>query len=167
MGRNPLLLWLSLPTSILTLSYFLGGCTGLPWWLRWERICLQCRRPGFNPWFRKIPWRREWLPTPVFLPGEFHEQRSLVGCSPWGFSSQEYWTGFAMPFSRGSSQSRDWTQVSRIAGGFFPIWATREALWNFSYLSFSIFFLGQFNWRFSVSLIFQRTNFWFHWFLSF
>ena len=74
MGRNPLLLWLSLPTSILTLSYFLGGCTGLPWWLRWERICLQCRRPGFNPWFRKIPWRREWLPTPVFLPGEFHEQ---------------------------------------------------------------------------------------------
>ena len=33
----------------------------------------------------KIPWRREWLPTPVFLPGEFHGQKSLVGyCSPWG-----------------------------------------------------------------------------------
>ena len=32
----------------------------------------------------KIPWRREWLPTPVFLPGEFHGQRSLVGYSPWG-----------------------------------------------------------------------------------
>ena len=31
-----------------------------------------------------IPWRREWLPTPVFLPGESHEQRSLVGYSPWG-----------------------------------------------------------------------------------
>ena len=31
----------------------------------------------------KIPWRREWLPTPVFLPGEFHGQRSLVGYSPW------------------------------------------------------------------------------------
>ena len=45
-----------------------------PWW-----------RPGLNPSFRKIPWRREyWLPTPVFLPGEFHEQRSLVGYSPWG-----------------------------------------------------------------------------------
>jgi len=29
-------------------------------------------------------WRREWQPTPVFLPGEFHGQRSLVGCSPWG-----------------------------------------------------------------------------------
>ena len=32
----------------------------------------------------KIPWRREWLPTPVFLRGEFHGQRSLAGYSPWG-----------------------------------------------------------------------------------
>ena len=32
----------------------------------------------------KIPWRRQWLPTPVFLPGESHRQRSLVGYSPWG-----------------------------------------------------------------------------------
>ena len=38
---------------------------GLPWWLRWQRICLQCRRPGFDPWVRKIPWRRKWQPTPV------------------------------------------------------------------------------------------------------
>ena len=38
---------------------------------------------GFNPWAGKIPWRREWLPTPVFGPGEFHGQRSLVGYSPW------------------------------------------------------------------------------------
>ena len=38
----------------------------------WLRICLQCRRPGFNPWVGKIPWRREQLPTPVFWPGEFH-----------------------------------------------------------------------------------------------
>ena len=34
-------------------------------------------------WVRKSPWRREWLPTPVFLPGEFHGQTSLVSCSPW------------------------------------------------------------------------------------
>ena len=45
---------------------------------------LQCRRPGFKPWVRKIPWIRKWQPTPVFLPGESHEQRSLAGCSPWG-----------------------------------------------------------------------------------
>ena len=43
---------------------------GLHWWLRWYRICLQCRRPRFNPWVGKIPWRRAWHLTPVFLPGE-------------------------------------------------------------------------------------------------
>ena len=39
---------------------------------------------GFDPWVRKIPWRRAWQPTPVLLPGESHGQRSLAGCSPWG-----------------------------------------------------------------------------------
>ena len=39
---------------------------------------------AFNLWVRKILWRREWLPSPVFLPGEFHGQRSLAGYSPWG-----------------------------------------------------------------------------------
>ena len=43
-------------------------------------IC-QCRRPGFDPWVQKILWRRKWQPTPVFLPGESHGQRSLVGYS--------------------------------------------------------------------------------------
>ena len=42
-----------------------------------------CRRRGFDPWVKKIPWRREWLSTPVFFPGESHGQRSLVGYSPW------------------------------------------------------------------------------------
>ena len=45
--------------------------------------CLECGRHGFNPWVRKIPWRKEWQPTPVFLPREFHEQRSLASCNPW------------------------------------------------------------------------------------
>ena len=48
-----------------------------------EGICLQCGIPGFNLWVRKIPSRREWLPTPAFLSGEFHGQ-SLMGYSPWG-----------------------------------------------------------------------------------
>ena len=51
-----------------------------------EPAC-QCRghkRLGFDPWVGKIPWRRKWQPTPVFSPGEFHGQRSLVGYSPWG-----------------------------------------------------------------------------------
>ena len=51
-----------------------------------ESIC-QCRRLKrleFNPWVGKIPWRREWLLTPVFLLGESYEQRNLAGYSPWG-----------------------------------------------------------------------------------
>ena len=46
--------------------------------LSWQRICLQCGRPGFDPWIGKIPWRRERLPTPVLWPGEF-----LGPCSLW------------------------------------------------------------------------------------
>ena len=46
---------------------------GFPWWHRWQRIHLHWGRPGFDPWVRKIPWRRLWQPIPVFLPGE----------SPW------------------------------------------------------------------------------------
>ena len=57
---------------------------GLPWWLKCQRICLQCRRPGFYPWIGRIIWRKEWLLTPVFLPGEFHGQGSLAWHSPWG-----------------------------------------------------------------------------------
>ena len=60
---------------------------------RW-RICLQsrrCRRYGFGPWVGKIPWRRKWL-TPVFLPGESHGQRILVGYCPWDCKSHT-WLG--------------------------------------------------------------------------
>ena len=46
---------------------------GLPLWLSWQRIFLQCGRPGFDLWVGKIPWRRGRLPTPVFLPRQFHE----------------------------------------------------------------------------------------------
>ena len=44
----------------------------------------QCRRFGFDSWVRKIPWRRKWKPTPVFLPGKSEGQKSLVGYCPWG-----------------------------------------------------------------------------------
>ena len=43
------------------------------------------KEPAFDPWVGKSPWRREWQPTPVFLLGECHGQRSLVGYSLWGF----------------------------------------------------------------------------------
>ena len=52
--------------------------------------CRRHKRYGFNPWVRKIPWRRKWLPTTVILPGESHGQRSLVGYSPWGCKKCSY-----------------------------------------------------------------------------
>ena len=71
----------------------LQACLGLAlgFWLRGipggshgkESAC-NAGRSRFDPWTRKIPWRRECLPTPVFLPGESHGQRSLEGASPWG-----------------------------------------------------------------------------------
>ena len=49
-----------------------------------KRICLQYGRPGFDPWVGKIPWRRAWQLTLVFLPGESQGQRGLAGYNPWG-----------------------------------------------------------------------------------
>ena len=54
--------------------------------------CRRCKRHGFDSWVGKIPWRREWQPSPVFLPGEIHGQRNLVDYSPWGCKSP---TGFS------------------------------------------------------------------------
>ena len=53
------------------------------WWSGKESAC-HCRRQEFDPWVGKIPWWRKWQSTPVFLPGGFHGQRSLVGYGPWG-----------------------------------------------------------------------------------
>ena len=49
-----------------------------------EKLLLQSRRRRLDPLVGKILWRREWQSTPALLPGEFHGQRSLAGCSPWG-----------------------------------------------------------------------------------
>ena len=59
----------------------------LPWWLRW-----------FNPWVRKIPWRRKWHPTLVLLPGKSHGWRSLVGYSWWGVKESDMteWLHFTL-----------------------------------------------------------------------
>ena len=70
---------------------FRDHCLGL-WRLpvvkRKKKSTCQFRRHGFDPWVRKIPWRRKWQPTPEFLPGKFHGQRSLVGYSPWSCKSR-------------------------------------------------------------------------------
>ena len=58
---------------------------GLPGWLNGKEPACQCRRHrryDFHPWVGKTPWKRKWQPTPVFLPGKFHGQKSLAGYSP-------------------------------------------------------------------------------------
>ena len=72
-------------TTVHINSSALLGCNlyamGLPWWLSGKEPAWQCR---FDPWVGKIPWRRKWLPTPVFLPGKSHGQRGLGGPQSMG-----------------------------------------------------------------------------------
>ena len=69
-----------------------GSKWGFTRWLGGKESACQFkrhRRQGFDLWVRKIPWRRKWQPTPVFLLGKFHGQRSLVGYSPWGHKESD------------------------------------------------------------------------------
>ena len=71
--------WYPYNSSIPMTEGFRGGTSG-------KKPACQCRthkRRGFDPWVGKIPWRRAWQPVLVFLPEEFHGQRSLVDYSPW------------------------------------------------------------------------------------
>ena len=74
-----------LPYNILTLMEFRASVAA-----QWYRTHLQCRKLWFNPWVRKIPQRRKWQPTPVFLPREPHGRKSLAGYSPWVAKSQTW-----------------------------------------------------------------------------
>ena len=71
--------WCQWTVQILSYVYM----PGLPWWLSSKESACECRRCGFDPWVGKIPWRRNWEPTAVFLPEESHGQKGLVGYSPW------------------------------------------------------------------------------------
>ena len=54
-----------------------------------SNISRRCRKHGFDPRVGKIPWRRKWQPTPVFLPVKPHRQRRLVGYSPQGYKESD------------------------------------------------------------------------------
>ena len=71
-------------SGILKLSFYRTGISirGLPRWCSGKESACPCRRHRFDPWVEKIPWRRKQQPTPVFLPGKSHGQRSLAGYSP-------------------------------------------------------------------------------------
>ena len=83
--------WLELETWSLTdyssAQVVTDKASGFPAGTSGKEAACQCRRLKrcrFDPWVGKIPWKHEWQPTPVFLSGESHRQRSLVGYSPWG-----------------------------------------------------------------------------------
>ena len=65
-------------------SYLLCHVTFTSLVVQTVSVCLQCARPGFDPWVGKILWRRQWHPTPVLLPGKCHGRRSLVRLQSMG-----------------------------------------------------------------------------------
>ena len=92
-------------------SLFVGV---LPWGLRRKRICLQCRRLGFNPWVRKI-WR-----ITLFLPGESHGLRNLVGYRPQGFKESNTTEHFHINWVKGSKDIENVYRPSKILTSHNP-----------------------------------------------
>ena len=86
-----------------------------------ESAC-QCRRCEFDPRVRKIPWRRAWQPTPVFMPGEFHAQRRLAWLQFMGSQRVGHTEQLTL------SLSYTWRAESRR-------WITRLQSWSWGFLS--------------------------------
>ena len=78
------------------------------------------RRPGFYPWVGKIPWRREWQPTPVFLPGEFHGLRTLPG-----------YTVHEVAKSHPATWTKCWKKIYSRSEMFKVCWWSTTESWNF------------------------------------
>ena len=122
----------------------------LLWWIPWTEEPGSLQSIGFHR--VRHNWSYLMQSTVVFRPKSLksvlilnskwftcYMRKSLshvwLFMTPWAVQSMEFFQArilewVTVPFSRKSSQPRDWTQVSRIAGGFFTIWATREALWT-------------------------------------
>ena len=111
-----------------------------------KSICLQCGRPGFNPWVGKIPWRRKWQPIPVFLPGKFHGRRSLAGYSPCGRRVRTWLSEFTSP-SALSSSNMSYT---------LPVISSQDLIISFVFLKISIYCRRKYgSFMFWTSLLFQ------------
>ena len=72
-----------------TLYSFVSGFFGVSLVAQTVKNLPAMQETQFHPWVRKISWRREWQPSPLFLPGEFREQRRLAGYSPWGYRDSD------------------------------------------------------------------------------
>ena len=97
---------------------------GLPRWHSGKESTCQYKRRkrlGFDPWIGRIPWTRKWPPTPIFLPGKFHRQRSLAGYSPWSHRV-----------------GHDWAHAEYIQNKFIYC-STNNTLYLWRLLSYSLF----------------------------
>ena len=73
------------------------------------------KRQGFDPWVGKVPWRRAWQPTPIFLPGESHRQKSLESYSPKGSRVRHNWSNSAhTKYYEGKVSNFCWKDKNRI-----------------------------------------------------
>ena len=71
------------PPQVIVTKYLIIWCQGIAWSLH-PTTLQEIQETRAHSWVKRIPWRREWQPTPGFLPGKSHQQRSLAGYSPWG-----------------------------------------------------------------------------------
>ena len=114
----------------------LEGRGGFPGGASCKEPTCQCRRHkscGFDPWVGKIPWRRAWQHTPVFLPGKFHGQRSLRGYSPWG---------------RNKSDTIEWLTLTLALSSTLPFPSLKRHCFGETLMLFSFFLLFScfYNW---------------------
>ena len=92
------------------------------------------QRPGLDPWVGKIPWRKEWQATPVFLPGESHGQRNLAGYIAWGGRVRHNWTTDTFTFFFSNTENV-WVLWAVLANQLNPRKGSLESLiysWSWS-----------------------------------
>ena len=97
---------------------------GLPGWLSGKEsahLCRRQRRCEFDPWVGKIPWRRKWQPAPIFLSGESHGHRGLVGCSLLDHKKLDATEHTCMPrFKRMRGSSSHWNSKLKLTWRQLP-----------------------------------------------
>ena len=110
---------------------------GLPRWHSDEESTCQCRickRCRFDPEVAKNPWSRKWQPTPIFLLGKFHGQRSLTGYSPWGCKESDTTEPSTTTTTETGrfqiSKYRGKNKVQRWVSGVWNVYYTSEKRWT-------------------------------------
>ena len=93
---------------------------GLSWWLRGKESACNAEDTGLIPGSRRFPWRRKWQPTPVFLPGESHGQRSLAGSSPGGH--KESTTEHSRTYCFGTAGHQAAPAARKVSPGHTRVW---------------------------------------------